>query len=262
MEKNFCKKRIELIDEVRGIAVFCMLVYHSLFILDEMFACRWAEKAFDFFTPVEPFFAGVFIFICGLSCTLSSNNLKRGLILLGVALGFTVVTCFVFPAFTYSGFQIRFGILHFLSCSVLIYCLLKKLKININPYIGLILCVFLYALFSPIEKGFLSYGEIVVLPLPKALYQSDWLMPLGIYSPSFFSSDYFPIFPSIFIFLSGTLAGKIFTARDYPEAVYKKRCAFFGFLGKKALIIYVVHMPLIFAVCYAVDYIIIPLVIR
>ena len=58
------KKRIHLLDEIRGFAVFCMVLYHGFFILGELFEVEAATKLFDFFTPVEPFFAGIFIFVC------------------------------------------------------------------------------------------------------------------------------------------------------------------------------------------------------
>ncbi len=250
------RKRIHFLDELRGFAVFCMVFYHGFFIVGDYFGLEAANKLFDFFTPVEPMFAALFIAICGISCSLSRSNLKRGLILLGIALGMTLVTAVILPEFGMDGLQIRFGILHFLSVAILLYTLFEKKLKKANPFVGILACAVLYPFTSGIEKGILSYGELVFFKLPEVLYKTDWLMPLGIYSPSFFSGDYFPIFPNIFIFLAGVFLGRYFSVRGFSEWSYKKRSGFFAFLGRKALIIYVAHMPVIFGLSYIIDYII------
>lgn len=245
--------RIHFLDELRGFAVFCMIFYHAFFIIGDFFEIKIANDLFKFFMPVEPMFAGLFIAICGISCSLSRSNLKRGLILLGIALGMTAVTVGILPALGMDGLQIKFGILHFLSVSILIYSLIQK-KINrFNPYIGIIICAVLYPFTSGIEQGRLNFGELLFFNIPDFLYRTDWLMPLGIYSPTFFSGDYFPIFPNVFIFFAGVFIGRYFSAAGFPEWTYQKRCGFFSFLGKKALIIYVAHMPIIFGAAYLLD---------
>lgn len=250
------KKRLNFLDEVRGFAVFCMVFYHAFYICGSFFEWDWAADFFDFFMPVQPLFAGIFIFICGVSCTLSKSNLKRGAILLGIAVGFTLVTALLLPAMGFVGTEIYFGILHLLAVSVLFYALIEKKLKGFSPFSGILLCAVLYAFTSGISNGELSYGNLISFSLPESLFEHDYLMPLGIYSSSFYSADYFPIFPNIFIFLSGTFAGKHFLQKGYPEWCYPQKIPFFGFLGKKSLIIYVIHMPVIFAAAYAVDFII------
>lgn len=250
------KNRINFLDEARGFAVFCMIFYHTFYMLGTFFEWKWADILFNFFMPVEPFFAGIFIFICGISCTLSRNNFKRGAVLLAIALGLTVVTAVAMPAFGIDGAQIYFGILHFLSASIIIYALLKKPLCKISPYAGVLLCAVLYAFTSGISRGELRYGELISFLLPESLYKNDILMPLGIYSPGFFSADYFPIFPDIFIFLAGAFMGAYCVKNGFPDWSIKKRITFFGFLGRNALVIYIAHMPIIFALAYGAELII------
>lgn len=247
------KNRIHFLDELRGLAVFCMVFYHAFYIIGEFFGAYEAEYLFNFFMPVQPIFAGIFIFLCGISCTLSKSNLKRGTLLLGIALGMTLVTAFIMPKMGFYNCEIYFGILHFLSVSILIFAILSKAFGKTSPYVGILVCAVLYAFTSRIENGVLDYGELISVSIPQSLYESNVLMPLGIYAPGFFSADYFPLFPDIFIFFAGAFAGKYFLSNGYPETFYQKRASFFGWLGRKALIIYVVHMPLIYAVAYAVD---------
>lgn len=250
------KKRIYLIDEIRGLAVFCMIFYHAFYVFESFFAWEWADALFKFFMPVQPFFAGIFIFICGISCTLSRNNLKRGTILFGVALGFTLVTAVIMPKLGFADCEIYFGILHFLSASIIIYALLSKFLSRVSPAAGVLLCAVFYPFTSNIENKVLSYGELVVFKIPEMLYEHDFLMPLGIYSPEFYSADYFPLFPDIFIFLSGVFAGFYFAKKGYPEWAYPQKIPFFGFLGRNALPIYVVHMPIVYALGYIINIII------
>lgn len=247
------KNRIRFLDELRGFAVFCMIFYHAFFILGSFFDAQWANDFFDFFMPVQPFFAGIFIFVCGISCTLSKNNLKRGAVLLAVALGMTLVTAVIMPKFGFVECEIYFGILHFLSVSIIIYALLSRRIGRLHPFAGLLLCAVFYAFTSDIGNGVLAYGELIKFTLPASLFDSDILMPLGIYSPSFYSADYFPLFPDIFIFLAGVFSGVYLKAKGYPAWSYEKRIPFFGFLGRNALIIYIVHMPVIFAAAYGID---------
>lgn len=247
------KKRINFLDELRGFAVFCMIFYHAFYILGSFFEWDFADSLFYFFMPVQPIFAGIFIFICGISCTLSKSNLKRGTILLAVALGFTLVTAFVMPKLGFVDCEIYFGILHFLSVSVIIFSLFSKLIYRIHPFAGILISAVLYAFTSGIGSGCLNYGELFVFNLPERLYESNILMPLGIHSPSFFSADYFPLFPDIFIFFAGVFSGIYFLSKGYPEWCYPQRVPFFGFLGRNALLIYVAHMPVIFAVAYCIN---------
>lgn len=250
------KKRIHFLDELRGFAAFCMIFYHAFYIMGSFFEWEWAEFLFEFFMPVQPFFAGIFIFICGISCTLTKSNLKRGLILLGVAIGFTLVTAAVMPKLGFVDCEIYFGIIHFLSVSILIYSLFSKKLLKFSPFVGILLCIFLYAFTSGIGRGELAYGDLIKFSLPESLYNSNALMPLGIYSPSFYSADYFPLFPNIFIFFAGAFCGNYYAYKGYPEWCYPKRVPFFGFLGRKALIIYIVHMPVVFVIAYGIDLII------
>ena len=246
------ENRIYFIDELRGFAVLCMIFYHAFYLFGAFFDWQWANELFYFFTPVQPIFAGVFIFICGLSCTLSKSNLKRGLILLGVALGFTVVTTLIMPALGFVECEVYFGILHFLAVSVLLYVLISKGVGRIPPFAGILACTVLYAFTSGIDSGVLSFGELISFTLSDSLYESNALMILGIHSPDFYAADYFPLFPQIFIFFAGVFTGIQLSTRGYPGWCKERRTAFFAFLGRNTLLIYVVHMPVIYALGYVI----------
>lgn len=256
MDKISQKNRIHLLDEIRGFAVLCMVIYHGLYILGDFFSQRWATDLFDGLTPVEPFFAGLFIAVCGISCSLSHSNLKRGIKIFSVALGFTFVTAVIMPLMGFVECEIWFGILHFLGVCVLIYALIEKKSRGFNPYMGILACAILFPFFSGIEQGVLSYGNLIVLNIPKALYEHNWLVPLGIYNNNFASADYFPVFPDIFIFFAGVFGGRILKAKGFPDYAYKSRAPFFALLGRKAFIVYIIHMPIIAGFAYGIEFVI------
>lgn len=250
------KNRIHFIDEVRGFAVLCMIIYHGFYLFGTFFEYETAMKLFEFFMPVQPVFAGAFIFICGISCTFSKSNIKRGLIILAIALGMTLVTTVIMPAMSFTGCEIYFGILHFLAVSILLYSILSKSLFKTMPFVGIIVCAVLYAFTSGIENGNLSYGELLSFTLPQSLYETDILMPFGIHTKNFTAADYFPLFPQVFIFFSGVFSGLYLSQKMYPDWSKIKRSAFLSFLGRNALLIYVVHMPVIYFVGYIINVII------
>lgn len=248
--------RIHLIDELRGFAVFCMVFYHGFYSMANLFDMPLGAFLFRFFMPAEPWFAGLFICIAGISSDLSRSNLIRGAKLLLVALLVTGATALVTPQE-----MIVFGILHFLSICMmgfglfqLLYgkaaCALHKkprLSFHILP---LILCVLLYLLTMELQKGYWGLPFLFRLPVPEAFYSNVFTAALGFPYPGFSSSDYFPLLPWCFVFIGGTVLGRLARAGRFPAFAYKKRIPFFSFLGRHALIIYVFHQPVILGICY------------
>ncbi len=225
-----------------------MVLYHAFFHMGSTFGIYAGARLFDFFMPVQPFFAGIFIFISGISSRLSHNNTKRGARLLLIAAALTVVTVWVAPLLGFEDLEIWFGILHLLSFSMLFFSLLRPVLDRIAPHWGILLCALLYAFTAEIGSGLLHYGELIVFHLPEKLFESNFLFPFGIYSDTFFSADYFPIFPNVFLFLAGSFAGVYAASGRFPREMYKKRVPFFAFVGRHALVIYICHQVVIIGI--------------
>ena len=75
-----------------------------------------------------------------------------------------------------------------------------------------------------------------------------YTFPLGFRSPDFASADYFPLLPWVFMFLAGTFLGRYAKAGKFPEFMYRSRVPFFSWIGRHALIIYVLHQPVIYGI--------------
>jgi uncharacterized membrane protein len=246
-ETNPCR-RIILLDELRGLAIFCMVFYHAFFLLSEVFELNAGNSLFNFFMPLQPFFAALFIVISGISSRLSRSNVVRGLKLLIIALLISAATISVLPRFGIKNVGIYFGILHFLSFGMLFFSALRPLLDKIKPEYGIIACIVLYLLTYNISDGYIGFSGIFKINLPFVLYNNSFLFPLGFHDYAFYSADYFAIFPHIFIFLAGTFIGTAAAAGNFPQWTYKSRVKFFGFLGRHTLIIYILHQPVIYCI--------------
>ncbi len=249
-EKNSkpTRKRIHALDELRGFSVFCMVFYHAFYSIGVIFNVPFFTMLLNFFMPAEPFFAALFIVISGISSNLSHSNISRGAKLLCVALAVSLVTYIVEPDFV-----ILFGVLHMLSAAMLLYGVLQKPLSKVPTVFGMIISAVMFFATYDVSAGYLGIKALFGIKLPPALYSTDWLFPLGFPKASFVSSDYFPLLPWIFAFLFGTFLGRYAAAGRFPKFTYKKHIPFFSFLGRHALIIYVLHQPVIFGLAYLVS---------
>ena len=242
------RRRIYFMDEVRGFDLILMVFFHAFFVIGYLFDFAWGRELFLFFNPAEPFFAGLFIFICGISCRLSHSNWKRGGLLLLVAAGMSL-----FLWFFMRDEMIWFGILHFLAVAILLFALLRPLLDRVPPLAGLIVCALLLLLtwWTPVYQGsLLGIKGIFEVALPQSWREMWWLYPLGLGAGE--GSDYFPLFPWIFCFLAGSFAGVWAKQGRFPGWMYKRRLPWLAWLGRDTLIIYVVHQPIVFGLCWLI----------
>ncbi len=242
------RARICLMDELRGFAVVCMIFYHAFYTLANLFSLGWALALLRFFRPAEPWFAALFILISGVSSQLSRSNLARGLKLLAVALAVTLATWLVVPQEV-----IVFGILHFLSICMILFGLAGRFLNRLpHPWLWVALCAAGYLLTLRVDAGTLGFGPLS-LALPRAWYEAGWLFPLGLPGPGFRSSDYFPLFPWVFVFLAGTFLGRFAAAGRFPAFCYPSRVPALSWVGRRALVLYVVHQPVIYGAALLVS---------
>ena len=249
IEYSDTKRRIILIDELRGFLILCMIFYHTLYSMCFLFNFYKMNSILFFFEPVQPLFAAFFILISGAVSQFSHSNLVRGLKLMGISLVITIATYFIMPRQV-----IVFGILHMLSFSMITYGIFDKALSNISIKIGLILSVVLFLATMNIGKGFIGISFFKVY-IPDYLYNVNVLFPLGITTNEFFSADYFPIFPWIFVFLFGSFLGRFLKSGNLPQIFYEDKAKFLSFCGRNSLIIYLIHQPIICAILSIINFI-------
>ena len=233
---NYSKNRVWFIDEIRGIAIVLMVLYHAIFDMVFRFNVEIAAFSCGPVNLIRDFFAGLFIFISGVSCRFSSNNLKRGLKCLALGMGITVITYIFFK-----NQAIYFGILHMLGLSMILYGLFEKFIDKIKfPTLGIIISGLLFCLSKSIGALPFEIGDDL----------KKWLFAFGIVSKNFSSLDYFPLVPWGFIFLAGTFFGIFAATNRLPSFFYKRHSKPVAFIGQNTLIIYLLHQPVIYVLLY------------
>lgn len=247
------KQRICFMDELRGFCILCMVIYHAGYDLLYMFSQTWILPFMQITSYVQPLFAGMFIFISGIASRFSRSNLMRGVKLFFIAMIISYATLIFMPSN-----QILFGILNLLSVCMMFYGVAEKLITKLNRIAVIIVCAILFLITYNLQLGQIGIPGIDFLNfnLPTSLLDSQYLYPLGIVGPGFYSADYFPLFPWIFVFIAGTAVGGYALDGKFPKFMYKSRIPALSFLGKHTLLIYILHQPIIFAVLYVIFWIV------
>ena len=230
---NEKKKRIEVIDALRGFAVVLMVIHHLLYdFVYILGAPKWLFSN-PVFNVLHYIFAGLFIFLSGVSSRFSRSNLKRGLIAIAISAGISAVTYFM-------EMPIWFGVLHLLSFSMLFFGLTRKLW-DMIPKIGAPVLYIILIVAGALAVNYLAPGSDHKL-IQGVLWVFGWSQP------GFISYDYFPLLPWLFVFLLGTWAGIYIAGNKLPERFYEKKIPLFPPIGRKALIIYVLHQPVLYGI--------------
>lgn len=230
-------KRIWELDVFRGIMLLIMISFHLAYDLVYLFGLVRLSTPFarDVFRFCSNWAGAPFLFISGICVTFSSHPVRRGLQVIGCGMVITAVTVGMYLlSFADDGIIIYFGVLQCLGVCMLLWPFVKKLPTPVLLLLGIVLsAVGLYWKFN------------VRVDFP-------WLIPLGLASHTFSSSDYFPLLPNFGYFLVGAFLGRkfypvrktLFPKYDPPRHAIPK---FLCFCGRHSLLIYMIHQPVLAA---------------
>lgn len=219
-------KRIELIDAIRGFDIFVMIAHHILYDLCAFCGLPWVWFSNPALDVVHYLSAGTFVALAGVSSNFSRSNVRRGLRALAIAMVITLVTALMDMA-------IWFGVLHLLGVCMVLYGLTQRFWQRLPAWVTPVLSV-----VGVLATARMVYGYPTTIP---------GLFPLGFTTPTFYSTDYFPLLPWAFVFLFGAWAGKYIRAGRLPGWFYAAKAPFLAAVGRKSLPIYIIHQPVIYA---------------
>ena len=103
----------------------------------------------------------------------------------------------------------------------------------------------------PEQRVRFGWGDTVLISLPDWLYSAQWLYPIGLPNSDFFSSDYFPLFPWLFLYWTGWFAFHMW--RNVRNCkVLKIKIPVLDWLGRYSLWIYIIHQPIVYGILWGI----------
>lgn len=234
------KKRIEILDVLRGVLIILVVLYHLFYDLDGIFGVELPFFRTGWFESFRKCFVGMLILIAGISCNLSRSNIRRGVRTLLCGMVITAVTFVFMPRE-----RIVFGVLHFFGVSMILYGLLEKVICRIPMWLGFVASLLLFLLTRNLYYGFFGIGSMGIRF--SLTFENLVTFILG-FPAEIYSSDYYPIMPWFFLFLAGGFLGRDIKKRNLPAVCHDCGLKWLQFIGRHTLMIYMVHQPLIYGI--------------
>ncbi len=222
------------IDLLRTVAIVMMITFHTLYLLNylDIHNTGVPGMPYGFWWWFPKATGGTFIFLAGLSLTITSSRVKRmsgfmlrGLKIFGWGMAITLITWLM----SREGY-VRFGILHFFGIAFILAPFFTRFR-----FLNLILGAALLAI------GIYLREQIFV--------DFPWLLWLGLMPHGFLTMDYWPLLPWFGLFLVGMFGGKILYPQgnrrfNIPNFNYSVTSAL-TFPGRHPLVIYFAQWPAI-----------------
>ena len=145
-----------------------------------------------------------------------------------------------------------FGVLTLLGSCMLLILPLERIFNCCKPWTGFLTSMLLFILTRNINLGYLGFENWNLLELPDHLYQNLLTAYLGFPMAGFYSSDYFSLFPWLFLFTAGYFSYRILEKNDGLEWLVHGRMKALEWLGRHSLGIYLVHQPVLYGVLWVI----------
>lgn len=168
--------RYALLDELRGLDLVSMMLYHACWDMMFLFGI-WM----DWYAGMpgrlwQQTICWVFILLSGFCAPFGRHMLRRGVTVFAAGALVTAVTLVFMP-----GGRVIFGVLTFLGTAMLLTGVLEPLLKRVMPAVGLAVSAVLFAVCYPVGLGWVGLGGWKLM-LPQSLYANYftaffWLLP-------------------------------------------------------------------------------------
>lgn len=238
------KNRIQLIDTIRGLVLFSMILYHASWNLVYIYGLPWpwfhSEAAYVWQQSI----CWTFIFLSGFCFPLAKRHWKSGFLVFGSGIVVTAVTLIVMPEN-----RIVFGVLTCLGACILLVTMGETWFRKIPAEGAVLISFFLFLFTKHVNMGMLGWKDSICIVLPKEWYCNYVTTFLGFPFPEFFSTDYFSLIPWCFLFLTGFYSSLLCEKKElFRYSLWKKKIPVLDYAGRHSLIIYLIHQPVIYAI--------------
>lgn len=235
------RERYAVVDMLRGLALVNMVAYHAVWDLVYLYGVSWQWFLGTPGALWQQAICCTFIFVSGFSQPWSRQPIYRGAVVFLWGLAVTVVTLVVMPQAV-----IIFGVLTCIGTCMLLFGLAAPLFRHLTRHAGV---VFIGSMLCFLGTRSLVGGSIGFGPwqwtLPKSL-QSGWLSTfLGWPMSGFFSADYFPLLPWLFLFAAGWALHQLMAQKNVLHVLAPRTIPPLEWCGRYTLWIYLAHQPVI-----------------
>ena len=236
--------RYALLDELRGLDLVSMMLYHACWDLVLLFDMNMGWYAGTPGRLWQQAICWVFILLSGFCAPFGRHMLRRGVTVFAAGALVTAVTLVFMP-----GGRVVFGVLTFLGTAMLLTGVLEPLLKKIPPAAGLAVSAVLFALTYHLDERWLGFGGLR-LALPDAWYANYFTAFFGFLPFDFYSTDYFALLPWLCLFWAGYYLHKA-VGRRRMEPLRRSVCPALGWMGRHSLLLYLLHQPVIYGVLSA-----------
>ncbi len=240
-------KRYAMLDSLRGLTLISMIAYHTVWDMVYIFDVDWAWYESDIAYWWQQSICWSFILLSGFCWNFGRKKWKRGLLVFAAGIVISVVTLAAMP-----DERIIFGVLTFLGSAMLLMIPLDKVLRKCNPWLGAFVAASLFLITRNMNDMELGFEGLRIAGLPEGMYRGWLATYVGFTEPSFFSTDYFSLFPWMFLFTAGYFLYGIFQKKQWFGILEKGKCVPLEMLGKHSLIVYMIHQPLAYGVLWVV----------
>ena len=217
-------QRISYIDFYRGVATILMILFHFIIFYDlHHNTTKQTKIPFQICANISRF---LYIFLVGFSFYLSKkhtntyhHNRITLMILCSLIMTFLSMTKF-------SHKYVRFGILHYITFSIIFMSMTYKQNSTTPLYIS----IFLFLIYNLILKGYTSNNII--------------LTSLGV-TPRYDTVDYFPITKWLWLTCLGLVVSSKISNKLKNKSKKPQRKCIIRTIGKNSLEIYMIHFVII-----------------
>lgn len=238
-------RRLHLLDALRGFLMINMIAYHGMWDLVNLFGVHAGWYAGTPKYIWQQFICWTFILLSGFCWSFSRNHLRRGLLVFGGGVVISLVTNILMPQN-----RILFGILTCIGSCVLLMIPLENILKKVPPLLGLILSFSLFLLLRNCHRGSLGFESLVLGQLPSWLFRNNLTAFLGFPQPGFFSTDYFPLIPWIFLFVTGFFLRLVLDGKNLTGKLFSRgKLPVLNRIGRHSLEVYMLHQPALYGLC-------------
>ena len=236
------KTRYALPDTLRGLTLLSMIAYHGCWDMVYIWGADWPWYRSTGAYLWQQSICWTFILLSGYSFSLGRRHWHRGWLVFACGAVVTAVTCVVMP-----GQEIWFGVLTLLGSCMLLGAALERPLRHVPAGAGLALSGALFFLTRNVNRGTLGFEGLRLGALPAGLYRNMATAYIGFPFSGFHSTDYFSLIPWFFLFLTGYFLYRL-TGEYLAAAPNLGRCRPLEALGRRSLLVYMLHQPVLYGV--------------